>query len=261
MTLGFDALAEQFDDQRGLPAHALRHLVAFVNEIARGRALSIVEPGIGTGRISLPLAVAGHQVVGVDISRPMLDACVRKAAALRVEERVTLIEADATAIPCEEDAFDLGIFASLLYLVADWESVLDEFARVVRPGGAIVWIRERTEQGDALVLWDIGWRARVETAGFHHQIASPTEDEIMSALQRRWPDVVEEPLASWTFGQTVGRARDGYGDRLRALYPAITDDVWDALVRDFLLWGETTFDDPEGRLEGQVVLEAVAAWT
>jgi ubiquinone/menaquinone biosynthesis C-methylase UbiE len=261
MTLSFDALAEQFDDQRGLPANALRHLVAFVDDIARGRTLTIVEPGIGTGRISLPLAASGHRIVGIDISRPMLDACARKAATLRVEERVTLIEGDATAIPREDDSCDVGIFASLLYLVRDWEGVLDEFARVVRPGGAVVWIRERTERGGTLALWDIGWRTRVETAGFRHQAASPTEDEILAALQRRWPDVMTEPLASWTFGQSVGQARDGYGERLRSLYPAIPDDTWSVLVQDFLHWAETSFPDPDGRIDGQVMLEGVVAWT
>ncbi len=261
MTLSFDALAGQFDDQRGLPVNALQHLVTFVNEIAKGRRFNIVEPGIGTGRISLPLAAAGHQVVGVDISRPMLDACVRKATALRISERVTLIEGDAIALPCDDDSFDLGIFASLLYLVPDWESALDEFARVVRPGGAVVWLRERTEQGDALALWDIAWRMRVEEAGFHHQPVSPTEDEIMAALQRRWPDVTLEPLSSWTFGQSVGEGQEGYGERLRSLYPMIPDDAWETLVHDFLYWAEISFPDPDERLDGQVVLEAVVAWT
>jgi ubiquinone/menaquinone biosynthesis C-methylase UbiE len=261
MTLSFDALAEQFDDQRGLPANALRHLVAFVDGIARGRTLTVVEPGIGTGRISLPLAAAGHRIVGVDISRPMLDACARKAATLRVEERVTLIEGDATMIPCKDDSCDLGVFASLLYLLRGWEDVLDELARIVRPGGVVVWIRERTERGDALALWDTGWRTRVEAAGFHHQAASPTEDEILAALSRRWPDVMTEPLASWTFGQSVGRARDGYGERLRSLYPQIPDDTWSVMVQDFLHWAETSFPDPEGRLDGQVMLEAIVAWT
>lgn len=260
MTLSFDALAEQFDDQRGLPANALRHLVAFVDELSAGKTLSILEPGIGTGRISLPLASAGHKVVGIDISPPMLEACARKAEVLRVTHRLTLIEGDATAMPCADESFDMGIFASLLYLVPDWESVLDEFTRVVRPGGAVIWVRERTEQCDALRLWDIGWRTRVEATGFEHQPASPTEDDIMTALQRRWPDMRVEPLASWVFGQTVGQAADGYSKRLRGLYPGIPEDAWDALVLEFLRWAETAYHDPEVRLEGQVVLEAVVAW-
>lgn len=260
MSLSFDALASQFDDQRGLPANALRHLVAFVDEVAKGRTLEIIEPGVGTGRIALPLAYRGHRVVGVDISRPMLDACLEKAIQLGVLEHVTLIEGDATDLPCDDDSCDIGVFASLLYLVPDWECALDELARVVRPGGAVMWVRERTEQGDALALWNIGWRTRVEAVGFAHQSTTPTEDDTLIAMQRRWPDLIIEPLASWIFGQSVWAGREGYSERLRGLYPGIPDDVWDGLVRDFLRWTETAFPDPDQRLEGQVVLETVVAW-
>lgn len=261
MSLSFDALAAQFDDQRGLPATALRHLVAFINEISQGKSLTIIEPGVGTGRIALPLAAAGHQVVGVDISRAMLDACLEKAEALNVLDRVTLIEDDATNQVSPDDMFDIGIFASLLYLVPDWEAVLDELARVVKPGGAVIWVRERTEQSDALTLWDIGWRTRVESAGYAHQSSTPTEVDILNAMQRRWPDLVIEPLASWTFGQAVWEGRADYSSRLRALYPDIPDVDWERLVRDFLRWVEMAFPDPEQRLDGRVVLETVVAWT
>ena len=260
MTLSFDALARQFDGQRGLPATALRHLVAFIDEVAQERILSIIEPGIGTGRIALPLASVGHNIVGIDISRPMLDACAGKAAQLGVEERVTLVEGDATSLPCEDDSYDVGIFASLLYLVPDWESVLDELARVVKPGGAVVWVRERTEESNPLALWDIGWRTRVDAAGFGHQSTTPTEDDILVAMQRRWTDIIVEPLASWVFGQSVWEGREGYSERLRGLYPNIPDDVWEGLVREFLRWTEIALPDPDQRLDGQVVLETVVAW-
>lgn len=260
MSLSFDALAAQFDGQRGLPANALRHLVAFIDEVAQGRTLSIIEPGIGTGRIALPLASIGHSIVGMDISRPMLEACAEKAAQLGVEEHVTLVEGDATSLPCEDDSYDIGIFASLLYLVPDWESVLDELARVVKPGGAVVWVRERTEESDSLALWDIGWRTRVEAVGFPHQPTTPTEDDILIAMQRRWPDIITEPLASWVFGQTVYEGREHYSERLRGLYPTIPGDVWDSLVRDFLRSTEIALPDPDLRLDGQVVLETVVAW-
>jgi ubiquinone/menaquinone biosynthesis C-methylase UbiE len=152
MVLSFDDLAAHFDEQRGLPAAALREWTGAVNMFAAGRTLSIIEPGIGTGRITLPLAVAGHNVTGIDISRPMLEACARKAETLHVAERVTLIHVDATSLPVDDDAFDVGVMASLLYLMPEWESLLDELARVVQPGGAIVHLIERTESGNDLLM-------------------------------------------------------------------------------------------------------------
>lgn len=260
MTLSFDALASQFDDQRGLPAHALRQLVEFVGGVSRSEPLGILEPGIGTGRIALPLAAAGHAVTGIDVSRRMLDACAAKAGALRVSSRVRLVEGDATDLPVHDDSFDVGMFASLLYLVPHWEAVLDELARVVRPGGAVIHLIERTEPGYDLARWDAAWRERIESTGFSHQALSPTDDEVYSAMGRRWPDLTTDVLASWTFGQTVNTATDGYSQRLRALYPDVPDAAWDSATSDFLAWAATAFPDPQTILGGQVALTAVTAW-
>ena len=259
MVLSFDELASQFDDQRGLPAAALREWAAAVDLLAAGRVLQIVEPGIGTGRVTLPLAVSGHNITGVDVSESMLRTCAHKAEALRIGERVTLVEGDATALSLPDDVFDLGVIASLLYLVPDWTAVLDELARVVRPGGSVVHLVERSESGEDLQLWDIAWRSRVESTGFQHASLRPTPEEVRAELLRRWPDTRVEVLACWEFGQSVGEAMDGYSERLRPLYASIGDADWERIVGDFLHWAEGTFPDPDTRLDGQVVLEAVIA--
>ena len=261
MALSFDELASQFDDQRGLPTVALREWAAAINILAAGRTLEIVEPGIGTGRVALPLAASGHRVTGVDTSREMLDASARKAEILRVRERVILLQGDATALPLADDGFDMGVMASLLYLVPDWIAVLDELARVVRHGGAVVHLVERSESGEELQLWDIAWRTRVESTGFQHASFHPTSEEVQTEFLRRWPDTRVEILACWEFGQTVGQAMDGYRERLRPLYAQVSDDDWDRIVGDFLHWAEATFPDPDTYLGGQVVLETVIART
>lgn len=257
MVLSFDDLASQFDDQRGLPAAALREWAAAVDLIAAGRTLEVVEPGIGTGRVTLPLAAAGHHVTGVDVSEAMLQACAHKAEALRLGERVTLLRGDATSLPLPDDAFDLGVIASLLYLVPDWTAVLEELARVVRPGGSVVHLVERSESGEELRLWDIAWRAHVESTGFRHASLHPAPEEVQTEFLRRWPDTRVEIFACWEFGQTVGEATEGYSERLRPLYAGIGDEDWERIVGDFLHWAEATFPDPDTRLDGQVVLEAV----
>ncbi len=63
----------------------------------------ILELACGTGQVLIPLAEAGHEVIGMDLSGAMLDACRTRLAALPepVSRRVSLLEADMTA-------FDLG---------------------------------------------------------------------------------------------------------------------------------------------------------
>jgi SAM-dependent methyltransferase len=259
MILSFDDLAAHFDAQRGLPAAALREWTGAVNLFAAGRTLRVIEPGIGTGRITLPLAVAGHKVTGIDVSEAMLEACARKVEALNVADRVTLIHGDATSLPSDDDAFNVGVMASLLYLMPEWEALLDELARVVTPGGAIVHLIERTEAGNDLQLWDIAWRKRIEEMGYIHPVLRPSVDEVRTEFSRRWPDTRIEALASWGFGQTVGEGRHRFSERLRRLYADVAQDDWDRVVGGFLGWSERTFPDPETRLDGQVILEAMIA--
>jgi SAM-dependent methyltransferase len=63
----------------------------------------LLELGCGTGRVLLPLARAGHEIVGVDVAKHMLARCRAKLESepLGVRDRVTLLETDMTS-------FDLG---------------------------------------------------------------------------------------------------------------------------------------------------------
>ena len=66
--------------------------------LARRTGGPILELAVGSGRIAVPLAEDGHQVVGIDIERAMLDRARGRlaAAAPGVRARVALVEADMT---------------------------------------------------------------------------------------------------------------------------------------------------------------------
>jgi SAM-dependent methyltransferase len=61
--------------------------------------LRILEPFCGNGRILIPLAEDGHEIVGMDLSEAMLDSGRVKVRALAddVGRRITLLQADVTA--------------------------------------------------------------------------------------------------------------------------------------------------------------------
>jgi SAM-dependent methyltransferase len=96
-----DAFFAEFYDY--LPAVAGRQDRDFYLELARSTGDPILELGCGTGRILLPLAEAGHRVVGLDLSERMLARCRTKleAAPPEVRQRVRLVRGDMTR-------FDLG---------------------------------------------------------------------------------------------------------------------------------------------------------
>jgi SAM-dependent methyltransferase len=78
--------------------------------IGEPRKLRIQEPFCGTGRILIPLALDGHDLVGVDQAKAMLDRARAKVERLLedVQRRITLVEADVTSAEWPRD-FDLVV--------------------------------------------------------------------------------------------------------------------------------------------------------
>jgi ubiquinone/menaquinone biosynthesis C-methylase UbiE len=88
---------------------------------------TILEVGVGTGRIAQPLAQRGFEVTGVDASRRML-------AVARSKGLVRLVQGDALRLPFGDRAFDTTLFVHVLHLLDDAPSALDEGVRVGRLG-------------------------------------------------------------------------------------------------------------------------------
>lgn len=134
-----------------IPAYAGRSDVAFyVGEAARiEAAVKVLEVGCGTGRISIPLARAGNQIVGLDCSATMLaqfrDKLANEPQAVR--DRVSLYEGDARDLQAASAAlgrvFDLAIapFRVIQHLltVSDQLRCLAAIRRHLAPGGRLVF--------------------------------------------------------------------------------------------------------------------------
>src|SRR5436309_12654126 len=80
-----------------------RRDVAFWTRVARQARGRVLELGCGTGRVTLPLARAGVDLVGIDRSAPML-ARLRRAAARR-RRGPRLVRGDIRALPFPARSF------------------------------------------------------------------------------------------------------------------------------------------------------------
>ncbi len=98
----------------------------------RGRVLEI---GVGTGQVSIPLRRAGVPMVGLDLSLAMMAVLAEKA---RGRTPFPLVNADATALPFADDAMGAALFRWVLHLIPDWRDAIAELVRVVRPGGVVL---------------------------------------------------------------------------------------------------------------------------
>jgi SAM-dependent methyltransferase len=111
----------------------------YVDEAVRAGG-PVLELGVGTARIAVPMAVAGVEVVGVDLSEGMLDVARERADLAGV--RIDLRQGDMRDPPVE-GSFPLVVipFRSLLHMETeiDRRSVLRAVAERLAPGGRFVF--------------------------------------------------------------------------------------------------------------------------
>ena len=104
--------------------------------LAGRSALDALDAGCGTGFLTFELVARGHRVIGVDFAPAMIAEARRKAAECAV--RVRLEEADAEQLPFAPGSFDLAISRHLLWTLPHPEAAIDEWIRVLLPGGRLV---------------------------------------------------------------------------------------------------------------------------
>jgi phosphatidylethanolamine/phosphatidyl-N-methylethanolamine N-methyltransferase len=126
-----------------------------------------LEVGVGTG-ISLPdYDPAKLRLIGVDLSEPMLRKAHGRVAAGGLDHVVGLALMDAQRLAFPDHTFDAVVAQYVITVVPDPEATLDEFARVVRPGGEIILVnhlgaetgaRRALERSFAPLARRLGWR-------------------------------------------------------------------------------------------------------
>jgi SAM-dependent methyltransferase len=134
----YDPIAELYDPWSA----SVTEDVAFYVAEARKSGGPVIELGVGTGRIAIPVAAAGIRVTGVDSSAGMLEVCRRKAAAAGVEELIDLRQGDLRSPPAEGPVpLVLCPFRSLLHLDTDEGrlAALGAARDLLSPGGRLVF--------------------------------------------------------------------------------------------------------------------------
>lgn len=143
----------------------------------------LADLGCGTGQMTAALAPHVRRVIGVDQSQAMLAAAARRTAGL---SNVELRKGSLEAIPIDDGACDGAVLLLVLSYVPDPLRVLQEAARILRPGGRLVVTdllrhdREafRREMGQEHLGWEPSEMQRLlEEAGFGKPICRPLPPE------------------------------------------------------------------------------------
>lgn len=98
----------------------------------------VLELGAGAGANAAALLsrFPSIHLTATDVDPAMLEVARRRLRS--VGDRVAVREANARALPFEDDAFDAVVSLLMLHHVGDWRGAIAECARVLRPGGRVV---------------------------------------------------------------------------------------------------------------------------
>ena len=133
----FDRAVSFYDKTRADPEAVSRAVTdSIVRQAHLTHTSKILEAGIGTGRIGLPLLERGYALVGVDLSTAMMGKLQEKI--IGQDYRLTLVQSDVNVFPFPDASFDCVYAVHLYHLVANWQNALAEAVRVIKPGGVML---------------------------------------------------------------------------------------------------------------------------
>lgn len=253
-SISFDPVADRYDDTRGYPASVAGSIamgLMRVGPVATGN--SLLEIGIGTGRIALPLLREGVNVTGVDISPLMVERLRANLARQQAAEperpwgSLTLEMADMTALPFADDCFDAAVAVHVFHLVPEWRAALDEVLRVIRPEGALL-VGQDVHGGSSpnAVLQD-QWRDIVTRLGYPPvTVGASGFSAIVDELKRRGLAVSIETLTTWDVRQSPHAALEYIAGRTWSRTWAVPDGIFEESIRQLSAWAEHQY---KGKME------------
>ena len=163
-----------------------------VRHIARVKPRRILDVATGTAGVAIALARATQaDVVGVDLSEPMLEVGRKRVYDAGLDQRIRLEQARAEELPFPDSSFDAVSFTYLLRYVADTGAVIRELTRVLRPAGVLAGLDFFVPPSP---FWRLSWRL------YTHALM-PSGGYVLGG--RAW----------WTAGRFLGPNIEAFYDR------------------------------------------------
>jgi len=164
----------------------------------------ILDAGCGTGVFTRDMLVAGAQILGLELSLPML---LRAGSKLQ-EYPFYTVRGDMRELPFHDNVFDKAVSVTAIEFIEDAGGAIRELFRVTRPGGCIVvatlngfspWAARRREAGKKghPIFKQVIFRSPEEI-----QNLAPVEGIIKTAIHFQKHDAPERAIKSEKKGQS-----------------------------------------------------------
>lgn len=256
--MSFDRVANCYDATREMPPHA--KVAATAGIIGALRAVApqptLIEVGIGTGRMAVPLAEAGVRVAGVDVAVAML-------ARLRAKRPdIAVAIANATHLPFSEGTFDGALLVHILHLLPDAVAALRAATDVVRPGGILLYGRTNYAESPRRQLIARAREVAQELAGIDlgsgdwHRAANHAFAEHARDIGAR---VSESTLARWRERGTGREYLAALSGRVYSSTWSIPEAVMPELLRRLTPWAEAFLGDLDRPIETEGTFALLSA--
>ncbi len=248
-SVSFDPAADSYDASRGYPPATADAIGAALFAAAGGQpGVRVLELGIGTGRIAIPLLALGANITGVDISPRMIDR-LRTNLAQRWTERpdlpwgtLDLKLGDMSALPFPDGAFDAVVAVHVLHLTTEWRRVLDEALRVLRPGGRLL-LGQDEHPDEARTAIQGQWTEIVRSLDpsvTPHYIGA-RYSAVLADLRDRGLVVEETRPVSWTVRRAPGEVVRHLARRGWSRTWGVPDDVFAESIRLLEVWARQEY--------------------
>jgi phosphatidylethanolamine/phosphatidyl-N-methylethanolamine N-methyltransferase len=212
VTTAYDRWAPVYDLVFGPVFERGREAAIAAAEQVGGR---ILEVGVGTG-ISLPRYSANCRLCGVDISEAMLRKAQARVSEFGLDNVEGLWVMDAEHMSFPDDSFDVVVAQYVVTTAPNPEATLDEFARVLKPGGEIVLVsrvgaeaglRRTLEHWFAPTARKLGWRTEFAFERYERWAAGTKDVHLLE--RRAVPPLGHFSLIRFAKEDGVGRTQSG----------------------------------------------------
>ncbi|WP_247007545.1 class I SAM-dependent methyltransferase [Halorientalis litorea] len=214
-----DDIAQEYDDKRFSKGGRLidqREKRAVLDAVGPVEDRDVLEIACGTGRFTTMLAERGADVVGLDISGPMLQQGRERARDAGVADHLEFMRGDAGRLPFPDDSFDTIVAMRFFHLADQPASFLSEMRRVSREQVFFDTFNRYTTR--SLYTWALPMGSRLyskaevnrlldsadlELAGAEHDFALPyglyrqTPNRLASLIRDLDTAVVRSPLGKY----------------------------------------------------------------